>query len=738
MQNWIPTLMGSAERIQGTRYVRTLTDLNARIIPLRALDNERKIVIFTPDNVSLINAEDSQLVTQQGSIKVEATEIIFRKPIIENGDLLRGSEPWEMSPTQYISSNGDGPLGTWWAAGTGDGYVIMFPRVYKPVGDVATCTLETSATVDTPTDVLSLVATIQYASAIPFESGYLFRMVIKAGGTQIYSEDLDERTVGFTWAISENIDLPTSGWTGDISVTITCTAQATAAEKYSNPKFFVHDFQVWADGTATVVDEDLVSPYGADDLPDLHYVQSPYDPKELVITHPDYPPYRLYFDAGGGAIWKMEEIPFANTPVSWSTNNYPATCTSYMGRLVLAGGQDRIIGSPLAANSETVWATEVADWTRFTDPNAETLTPADSMEFTAIYRSPIQWAHGHKNLLIGAQEMEYVVSADGIFAPNDLGVNLHSTHGGARVQPAGLGEGVLFAADGGTKVRSMNYDNNQQGWVADDLTLLNPELCSQGIVRMVRVRNPHQMCVVLLKTGQLAIFHQESGIQGWSRVVINGGTVRDICVIADSNGVDVPFMTVERKIDGVKVLYLEAIPGWTRNNRWDYMFSTKVDNNLAGRPAPNIIPGLGYLEGEIVQVVADNQYVGTYTVESGQIELFDQAGIPIEPVYAVIGLMMHSHLGLLPPAKIDPNAPARYSEIGVRILQSTRPIINGKRPPSRDPVTDMKISQPVDLLADWEVVNLGWNPYAIIEVEENIPLRTEVLGVYGKLKTSSV
>jgi hypothetical protein len=420
-----------------------------------------------------------------------------------------------------------------------------------------------------------------------------------------------------------------------------------------------------------------------------------------------------------------------------ATNNYPATCGSCNGRLVLAGAADfkTAPGDPVATVSETVWMTDVGDWTTFTDG----INPDDSIEFTAIYRSPIQWVYGQRSLLVGAREYEYAASASsdtGVLAPGDLGVFLQSTHGSTNVQPAGFGEGVLFAADGGTKVRQLSYRDETNGWVADDLTLYNPEICISGIIRMVRQRNPHQMCLALLNDGTLAIYHSESGVAGWTRYVLNNAQIKDICVVPNDEGIDVPFFVVNRVIDGESVTYLECIPDWSYKYDWDY---TESSLKFQFDSATALIDGLDHLEGKRVQVYNEDSFIGNFTVDNGRVILSDDTDEGVTPlISARVGLQHRCVLTILPPEKVDPGAHFRYSSFAVRVVNSTRPIINGERPANRRPGMPLATSQIFEQFEDVDIVVRGWDPYQVIEISEQAPFRNEIIGVYGTLKEGTI
>jgi hypothetical protein len=736
MVNFYPTLLGSARRAPGSRFMREImmpdgeggeaSATAARVIPYLTRANERSLAIFTPGSITLtteIGAGVGENVVLSDGL------IAFRKQIVPNPEFGQRSAAWDLEPGQYISANGEGPLGVWWQPGL----LVMIARYYEVASDSTTATAKLMVNVDTATDAITLDYRFVYAANRPLKGGYVFN--VKVGTTEGGSNVWNFNFSGDVGTIRErtlNVALPTSGWTGDLYITITLTAQSSEEEKWSTPHFRVERFGIFANGVVATEDQaPLTTPYTASDLQDLHYIQSPYGDKELVVTHPRHAPRRLYFDTGGGS-YVFEEITFTNAPVVWAADNYPATCTSYHGRLILAGGNSyEVLGSPITSATETVWGTEVGEWDTFT---ADAVNPDDSIEFTAIYRSPIQWVHGHKSLLVGAMEMEYIATGDSIFSPGDLGVNLHSTHGSSNVQPAAFGEGVIFAAEGGTKVRSMSYDYRVQGWTAPDLTLLNPGICAAGIVRMARMRNPHQMCLVLTRAGEIAVFTSESGVSGWSRYRLAQGIIRDLCVQADENGVDVAYLVVERRVAGNTKLFLEAIPNWRETGRWDYTSSTVVVNL---ETEGNTISGLNHLDGKRVQVYDNTNSYGTFVVSDGQVELTDQAGNPITVALVRVGLLNRCYLKTLPPESADPGAKMRYRDFSVRVLYSSNPIINGERPAERNPSTPLDQSQPVSVVNDIGVSKMGWDPYQVITIEEDQPVMCEILGVYGDLVVNS-
>lgn len=764
MENFIPTLQGTAERTPGTRFILDTEVLNARVIPFLSPANERSLVLLSDGAINLYSNITNYAAAGEGG----GSSIVYKNPVLPNGAIDNGPEPWVMDPPRYVSHGDNLGCEYDWRD---DGKIRGTCRKWTHALEKTYCRITNEAEITEPTPYItvnfSLFYKINFTSP---DAGYT--CTVKVGTTydddDVYTFDFTG-TAGTLHEVTEEVAMPADAtWgnldgTGTLYVQVYIEAEETNSEKYSTPQFELNYFYILANATIEIGDETIyapVVPYTDDEIADVHYVQSPYsaDPstplapsKPIVFTHPSHEPFWLFFNTDAAMIdpndgvslvpvgYCFIPIAFTFQPSAWTTGNYPATCTSYLGRLILGGSQSvPIVGSPTGPNSETCWGTIVGQWDTFTDPSTDPFTDSDSIEFTAIYRSPIQWLYGHKDLLVGAQEMEYSVQGDNnIIVPSDIGVFLQSTHGSNNVQPVGFGDSVFFAAEGGTKCRSLKLNRDDEGWIAPDLTFYNPGILRTRIVRMARMRNPHQMLVALTGNGQLALLHhdQYAGVSGWSRINLNAKIV-DICVLSAENGLDVLYMLVLRNINGEKKLYLEAIINWADSNVRDYLASTLKFNAIGG--ATSTITGLDHLEGQLVQVVANSNFLGTYEVASGSIDLVDQSGNPYEVSQATVGLAMVSKLQLLPPQAVDPGAQKRYTDVNVRVRGSTLPIINGERPSDRSPETLMSQSEYPVLVDDVKVVNLGSDLYQLINIEENVPLRCEVIGVYGVVTESSL
>jgi hypothetical protein len=780
MLNFMPTLQGTALRAPGTRYI---TDFflngdpdDGRVFPYLAGDGTKILIIMTPERLgvlgSLIFVEQPESATDPATFsQVDVRDITIStfKRLVPNGKLSDGFTPWIMFPEGTAPAddfNGVAPFGWVYDDGKFEGLGLATEDFSS---SWTTLSMTNSFVVDSDSSTLILAPHISYQANFSdsqlFDEGSgdgLSQLEIRLGSTagasdislQQFSLNVGQRITPTSPELQQITGTFTAGQVIFIQFLFTANFGDTPGDDQSVPWLWVRDMDVLGLSTTTAVLTDLteIIPYGVDEIAAVHYVQSPYPEsagngagKEIVFTHPNHPPKRFYFNPNGAAYVFEDVFSVANNDAqqweqwNWGLGDaevgYPATCTSYLGRLVLAGSTSiPLLGTPGGGATETVWATEVGKWTVFTpDPITlfspdRTIAATDSVTFTTIYRSPIKWAIGQKQLLVGAEAMEYTASADGIFQVGDLGVNMQTTHGSNAVQPVGMGQFVVFPADAGKRVRALQYVAEDEGWIAPDLTLLHPELFNSTIVRMVRLRNPHQIVACVRGDGTLALLHIDSyaGVTGWS--VLNvGGNIKDITVMTDANGEDILYLLVRRQNnDGTFTLNLEAIANWSYGNAWVYTNAHVLGVNV---PPATVITGLEHLEGKFVDVIGDSAYRGNYQVSGGQITV-DQ----IVDKYSV-GLGASCSLTTLPLITKDPSSKKRYPKINIRTVASSRPFINGERP--IDAADPFDPEQPIDLIKDNIVSNMGFNVSEQINISETLPFRVEILGIWGTVRAES-
>ena len=758
MRNFMPTLQGTAVRVPGSRFIFEVESIDdpqseARIIHFFDSNNVHALAVFTDASVEVhpdINTigGDGGLYTSQQAATYQAS--FFRIQVLFNTDFSLGRWYWHAPGTINPPFLNNAPL-PYLTIPTGfqgvdfitvDGTAQCVMNTFS--GDVFTnpgfnqMLIRQFVTITVPTDFVTLRIKGRFLwnrTGANFNStGYAFFASVLSGndlvGNIVIRNAYDLRNVEV--AVDQVLNMATPpGFTGVLTVQLS----GFVVDSSVNNIELLHRARwdlvtlVSATDAPTGPIPPLASPYLRSELKDVQFVQSPFDDKELVLVHPNHEPHVLYWDTIGGA-YVMEPVTWTGTvPAIWSAGNYPASCSAYQGRLILGGA---------GFSSENIWGSEVGDWHHITDVGAA--EQVDPFDIRTTFRSPIRWIQGQKNVLVGTESLEYVLTSDsGILNAADVHADAHTSHGGANVQPAVVGDQILYAAERGTTVRAMQDRRDNVGYIAPDLTLLCPHLTAVGIRRMVTIRNPHKIVICVLDDGSLAILNYDSDaeIKGWSRITTDGEYL-DITVSVGNKGQDIPFLLVRRTIEEEKTIYLESISDWFHDTEWRY-----VDSYLSfsfDEPT-SVITGLDHLEGVTVQAIGDGSFIGDFRVENGEITLM-QAETPLPVLLCDVGIAKPCRMDTLPPVvgvtEGGAGAKKRYSEIGVRLRKSTLPIINGERPSDRSPLTAMNTSESLIELSDTQINNLGWDEFQFITIEENAPFRVEIVGIFGKLASKTL
>ena len=143
------------------------------------------------------------------------------------------------------------------------------------------------------------------------------------------------------------------------------------------------------------------------------------------------------------------------------------------------------------------------------------------------------------------------------------------------------------------------------------------------------------------------------------------------------------------------------------------------------------------LRGQTVSVFLDGKYDGEQVVDDvGNIEVRVSSSI------VEVGLPYTLDIETFPQGSIAVQsgltAKKRYSKVGVRGIYTLPPIINGQRPPDRSPQAIMGIPEPTPTTIDSDVVDLNIDEYAAIRIQEPLPYRTTIAGIYGKLTSNQL
>jgi len=422
----------------------------------------------------------------------------------------------------------------------------------------------------------------------------------------------------------------------------------------------------------------------------------------------------------------LAPVVFVGEPSEWTGLNWPSCGTYFQNRLWLASTPEE---------PENFWASKIGAPTDFTagvDPDVA----QGSLNFTMENFGPIQWMVNAKTLLIGTSNGEYLVqSSGGFIAINDINVVQHSSYGSASIQPLKVGDQVIYVTPDRRKLRAINYEERKNNWMSTDLTLPSEHI-TQGLIKNISwAQHPNNLLWVNLSDGKMACLSYErgDGIYGWHRHDTQG------FILSADAGFD-----SERTVQTLLTIRKSGFVSLEAMSPVNYVDSWKPTTVFTYYERLGVIyyyiEGFDYLDGRSLQVSIDDKYEATRTVgkESiagagdgvpGRIYLSNQGGV------AVAGLGYRAEMATLPTDNGSVSGSgAGYkkhrNKVYVRLFKSGPPLINNVRDPSL-PTDDL-------ITGTLEEVNLGYDREAKVSVAQDLPMRLEVLAIYGEMNRSSL
>ena len=687
-RNMIPLTQGGVTSRPGTVFLGEFGEhlvpaTTARCIPIEIDQDSWVVAVFHGGGVTLVSADDISTVVQ----------------VVENPEFEEGLDDWVIDIDEGIGSGSPRTI-------NGDSVIRLTSRfILIPLGPSITrlrqtaqvaiapsedMTIEFKLSVTEPSQVTGEVWAVS-VSTIDYGDG----IVYANGGSMSPGED----------EIFRGTLLGTSGYTGPLYIQFTLSGFSRDPDSTLN----VHRCHIRAPGVPVAPPDVLDTPYSDSEIEAVQYVSSPYL-QTTFFVHPAHPPQELILEA---AVWIFREIDFefagGGSEPNWDAiNGYPSAIGGYQGRCVFAGSP----GEPQA-----VWTSAPGEWY---DVEQDAAPTADEpVWWTLSDRGAIRWVHGHKGLIHGASNAEHQVTANtGLLQAGDIQATKQSAYGSKAIQAIDAGENVVYVGGDGRKLRAISLDRDVLGWKSANLTWPSEHITRSGVHRLANSRDPYQIIWAPLGNGTLAAMSYEPTykLQGWHLHETVGEFI-DVCN-ARVGEFDYTFFMIRRQVDGVPKLYLEAIQEVTNAETLRYMDSY-VRQFL---PVPSTtISGLEHLEGMAVSVIADGEPRPDNVVVGGEITLELEAsdvtvGLPYVALIETLPAVSPSDVGGLGAAK-------SWAQIGVRMVNSDAPIVNGIRQNEGDDVT---------------MVELGWDQYATIVVEQDLPVTLTVTGIYGRLTTEDI
>lgn len=431
-------------------------------------------------------------------------------------------------------------------------------------------------------------------------------------GTSFYVEQIDGQGVRSWGANKKNVVGDIRRWEGNY-YQATANGGGTNPATGNNPPVHTEGRYWDGDGITDVPNDDL-GVLGVEWL----YLHSGYGWAKITAVAPDG------LSATAAVVKQLPAAIVANGTTRWAKSafsagrGWPTAVSFFRERLVYARGRE-------------LFMSIVGDFDDFSRKDGPDITKetALTVKIASDRLDLIRWIMPSAALLIGTARNELAVqeqTSQQVFAA-DNAVSVPQTEYGSRLlEPIRVGNAILFIQRAGRKLRELIYDYASDRYKADDLTVLSEHIVDAGVIDMDFQQEPDSIVWCVLTDGTLAAltYNRERGVIAWVPHVIGGpGAVVETvaCIAAPDGRRDDVWLGVRRTINGQVVRYVEVIED-QRLAEIDTADAFYGDAGITYAGASTkTIGGLGHLEGETVQVLADGSAHADRTVAGGQITL---------------------------------------------------------------------------------------------------------------------
>lgn len=335
---------------------------------------------------------------------------------------------------------------------------------------------------------------------------------------------------------------------------------------------------------------------------------------------------------------------------------------------------------------------------------------------------------GHRHLQVYTNSAEFFAKGES-YTPGTFALTRSTPFGCNGVQPLAIDGATLFCQANNGAIREFVYDDTQQSYDSEVVSLFAPSLISTPIAQVVTrgtQADPEQYAFFPMTAGTMAVFLsiRAQKVAAWFQFTTDG------LYLGAANlaytGQSSLFFFVKRTINAVTKYYLEL---WDATHVLDCAI-TKTPN-----PTTRVVTGLSHLEGKVVSVVGNNWFLGTYTVSSGQITLDEHAAgitsvvVGLNPDDLIETTPLVVDFGLGP--SLDQRV--RINRITIGYISSLAISVQGRAITFRQVNDDHSLAAVAQTGEKRYYPLQGWVFRPTIEIRKGAPLPTQISFIHARL-----
>ena len=389
----------------------------------------------------------------------------------------------------------------------------------------------------------------------------------------------------------------------------------------------------------------------------------------------------------------------------WSAGRgYPRTAVFHEARLWLGGTTYR---------PSTLWGSKVNFFFDFNKGKARDDEGID-VTLDTDQVNAITGVFSNRTLQVFTSGGEFSVNTSPI-TPSNIAVLPQTNYGTKKVRPVTVDGLTLFVQRTGKSIRNFFFVDENKSYDSASVSVLASHLINDPI-ELAASRGTSSVdanyVYIVNDDGSMAVYNTlaSEDVQGFTNWLTDGEMI-SIAVVDDTL-----YTYVKRTIGGADTYFLE---------REDITLTT---DSSASAASTDTLTGLSHLEGETIDVIADNAYMGEFVVSGGSVTIDRTAtlitgGINFTPIIESMPLNI--------PLQNGPNAalPKRIVRAGLELYESNGVLVNGQRIADKTMGLDV-FESPVPKTGLERIFLQGWDVSATLTITQDEPVPMQVLAAY--------
>ncbi len=398
-----------------------------------------------------------------------------------------------------------------------------------------------------------------------------------------------------------------------------------------------------------------------------------------------------------------------------SLRGYPGAVTFHENRLWLGG---------TLAQPDGIWASKSADYFNFDIGTAE---DDDALDITASIGeiNTIRHLVSNRDLQIFTSTSEMYIPSftEKPITPTNAQVRRQTSYGANFVRPNSFDGATIYVQKTGSVVREYIYCDSEAAYVSTGISVLSPHLIT-GPVQMSILRGainrPESYAFVLNNDGTIAVFTSNRAEQraGWTQWTTSG-KFHSVCTVDDRVFC---IGTYDTGAGTDKHILME----------FDSSLNMDFSNDFTGTAGVFDVSS-HFANGAVVKVVSGNDYLGEFTVASGNVDV----SAVQEITSAEIGFDFNVEAETLPLDAQVTNGPLTgeprsVNRVVVDLLDTLSVSVNDKKLVIRTVTDDFSQSREA-VTGKREFRLLGYSKDPTVKITQTAPMSLQLNGIVAEV-----